>query len=71
MLAQTQPLGEKEEVEPAAFGGLCEPPERLERDLTAGLRIAPHGGVVDTREVRTEPDLLVLLGHCLSFQAAA
>ena len=58
LLAQAQALGEEEEVEAAALGGLGEVDERAELDLAAGGGIAPHGRVVDAREVGAEDDLL-------------
>ena len=58
VLAQAQPLGEEEEVELAALGGLGEVHERGEVGLAARGRIAPHRRVVDAREVGGEVDLL-------------
>ena len=52
LLAQPQPLGEEEEVELAALGGLREVHERVELDVAAGGGVAPHGGVVHAGEVR-------------------
>ena len=62
LLAQPQPLGEEEEVELAALGGLREVDERVELDLALRPRVAPHGGVVHAGEVRGEDDLLQWLG---------
>ena len=65
LLAQPQPLGEEEEVELGALGGLREVRERAELDVAAGRRVAPHGGVVDAGEVGGEVDLLagLLIGR--------
>ncbi len=58
LFAQSQALGEEEEVELGAFGGAREVDEGGELDVAAGLRVAPHGGVVDAGEVGGQMDLL-------------
>ena len=60
MFTQPQTFGEEEEVEQATFGGLREMDERIELDVAARRRVAPHRGVVDAGEVRGEVDLF---GH--------
>ena len=67
LLAQPQPLDEEQEVEPGPFGRLCEVDERVELDVAARPRVAPHRRVVDAREVRREVDLL---GHGQPFTAS-
>ncbi|OEI69797.1 hypothetical protein Cus16_0409 [Curtobacterium sp. ER1/6] len=62
LLAEPQPLGEEQEVEAPALGVPREVLERRERDLALGPLVAPHGGVVDAREVGGEVDL-TLAGH--------
>jgi hypothetical protein len=59
VLAEPQALGEEQEVEEAALGGAGEVHERGEVGLAPRLRVAPHRGVVDAREVRGEVDLLL------------
>ena len=66
LLAQAQSLCEKQEVEFCPLGGLREMHERAEFDVAAGLRITPHRGVVDTRKVRGQVDLLQRLAHELN-----
>src|SRR5262249_22446836 len=56
--AQPTTLGEEEEAELASLGRLGQVHEGGEVGLAAGLRVAPHGGVVDPREVGGEVDLL-------------
>jgi len=51
LLAQAQALGEEQEVELRALGGLREPHEGGELDVAAGGRVAPDRGVVDTGKV--------------------
>ena len=60
LLAEPQSFGEEEEVELPALGGLREVDERVELDLAARRRVAPHRGVVDPGEVGGEMDLF---GH--------
>ena len=61
VLPQPQALGEEEEVEQAALGGLRQVDERVELDLAARLRIGPHRGVVDAGEMRGQVDRLAVL----------
>src|SRR6201999_2426681 len=61
MLPQPQPLGEEEEVEQPALGGLRQVHERVELDLAARLRVAPHRGVVDARKMRGQMNGLAVL----------
>ncbi len=69
LFTQPQPLREEEEVELGALGRLREVDERVEVDMAAGGRVAPHGGVVDAREVGREMDLLErLAAHGSSFR---
>jgi hypothetical protein len=63
LLTQAQPLGQEQEVELGPFGRLREMDERPEVDMTAGVRIAPDGRVVHTREVRGQVDLLAGSAH--------
>ncbi len=67
LLPQPQPLGQEHEVELAPLSGLGEVAERLEFDVAAPGRVAPHGGVVDAGEMRGKMDLLERLAHGLSF----
>ena len=60
LLAQPQPFGQEHEVELASLGGLRELAERVELDVAARGRIAPHGGVVHAGKMRGQVDLL---GH--------
>jgi hypothetical protein len=62
LLAQAQALGQEQEVELAPLGGLGEAGERVELDVAAGRRVAPHGRVVHAREVRRQVDLLCHAG---------
>ncbi|MGO1288242.1 MAG: hypothetical protein ACTMIC_06975 [Cellulosimicrobium funkei] len=72
VLAQAQALGEEEEVEPRVLGAAREVLERREVDLAARAGVAPHGGVVDAREVGAEVDLLAGSGaHVASVRAQA
>ena len=64
LLAQPQTLGEEEEVELAALGDLREVDERVELDVAARPRVAPHRGVVHAREVGGEVDLLAWAWSC-------
>ena len=57
VLAQAQALGEEEEVELRALGGLGQVHEGREVDVAAGRRVAPHRRVVHAREVGGEVDL--------------
>jgi len=61
VLTQPQPLGEEEEVEQPALGGLRQVHEGVELDLAARLRIRPHGRVVDAGEMGGQMDLLAVL----------
>ena len=61
LLAQSQTLGQEQEVELGPLGDLRETAERLEFDVAARARVAPHGGVVDAGEVGREMDLLAWL----------
>src|SRR5690606_38610282 len=58
VLAEPQPFGEEEEVEPPALGGPGQVGEGGEVDLAPGGRVGPDRGVVDAGEVRGQPDLL-------------
>ncbi len=73
LLAQSQALGQEQEVELGALGGLREVREGVELDVAARLRVAPHGGVVDAREVGGQVDLVGWLGHrggrCVCFRS--
>jgi hypothetical protein len=60
LLAQPQSFGEEQEVELASLGGLRELAERVELDMAAGGRVAPHGRVVHAGKVRGQVNLL---GH--------
>ncbi|CPU65353.1 Uncharacterised protein [Mycobacteroides abscessus] len=72
VLAQAQALGEEEEVELRVLGAAREVLERREVDLAARAGVAPHGGVVDAREVGAEVDLLAGSGaHVGSVRAQA
>ena len=73
VLPQPQALGEEEEVEKAALRRLREVRERVELDLAARLRIRPHRGVVDTREVRGQMNgfAVLALSHPLNPHAFA
>src|ERR1700733_15268859 len=63
LLTKPEPLGEKEEVELRPFGRSGQFHERCELDVTSGVRIAPHGGVVHTGEVCSEMDLSRAFRH--------
>ena len=65
VLAQTQALGQEEEVELAPLGRAGQVHERREVDLAARRRIAPDRRVVDAGEVGGEVDLLAVGGHGL------
>ena len=69
LLAQAQTLGEEQEVELAAFGGLGEVHERAELDVTSRRGVAPDGGVVDAGEVCGEVNLLHWLAHWTSWRS--
>jgi hypothetical protein len=58
LLAQAQPFGEEQEVELGVLGDAGEAGERVELDVAARARVAPHRGVVHAGEVRGEVDLL-------------
>ena len=58
VLAQSQALGQEEEVEQSPLGGPCQVHERFEIDLTAGARIGPHRGVVHPGKVGGQMYLL-------------
>ncbi len=61
VLAQPQALGEEEEVELAAFGGLREPDERVQVDLAPRAGVGPDGVVLDAGELCGE--VYLLHGH--------
>ena len=69
LLAQAQALGEEQEVELAAFGGLREVHERAELDVTSRRGVAPDGGVVDAGKVCGEVNLLQWLAHWTSWRS--
>jgi hypothetical protein len=69
LFPEPEAFGEKQEVELSSFGDLSEAAERLELDVAAGVGVAPHRGVVDSREMGGEVYLLDGFAHtgsCLS-----
>ena len=63
LLAQPQSFSEEQEIELAPLGRLSKLRKRAELDVTAGGWVAPHGGVVYTRKVGGEVNLLDRLAH--------
>jgi hypothetical protein len=66
LLAEAEALGQEEEVELRALGGLREVDERVELDVAAGAGVAPDRRVVDPGEVGRQMDLLAHLAHTVA-----